>query len=305
MKIQYSVCIPVYNSHQTLETLYERIAATFQPITDRYEIVLVDDGSTDESWAALEKIKKRYSNVKAIRLMRNFGQHNALMCAFRYATGEFLITLDDDLQVFPEDIPLLIKKMAEGYDVVYGAYQKKKHSLFRNFGSGLVQWVYKKVFRLKENLTSFRMVRRQLIELILAYDLNYTFIDGLLAWCTNRIGSVEVRHQARQYGQSGYHLQKLITLSINMMTNFSIAPLQTASLLGVILSIAGFLLGIYFILNKILFGVPIMGFTATVVIITFFSGVQLLSLGLIGEYIGRVHLNINKKPQYLVRQTLD
>lgn len=303
MKI--SVCIPVYNSQKTLRDVCVRTVQVLTKLVNEFEIILVDDSSPDDSWKIIQELHRNDSRIKAIQLTRNFGQHNALMCAFHHVTGDYVVTIDDDLQISPEDIPHLFQKIEEGYDVVYGIYSKKQHSAIRNFGSSLIQWVYKKVFRVPVGLTSFRIVRKEIIQAIISYNMNFTFIDGFLAWYTNRITGVEVSHQGRAIGRSGYRFSKLIQLSLNMITNFSITPLQVASMTGLAFAIFGFILGTFFFIKKIFFGIPIMGFAATGVLITIFSGVQLLSLGLIGEYIGRVHLNLNKKPQFVVRCILD
>lgn len=302
--MRISVCVPVYNSQGSLKELCSRTIQALSSFTRDFEIILVDDGSSDRSWDVLQELHRVDSRVKAIQLARNFGQHNALMCAFHQSKGDYVVTIDDDLQIAPEDIEKLYQKIQQDFDVVYGVYAKKQHSAIRNWGSLLIQWVFKKVFRASIGLTSFRIVRRQVIQEILSYDMNFTFVDGFLAWYTNRIASVEVSHQERKTGRSGYRLSKLVQLSLNMITNFSIIPLQVASVTGFLFSVFGFILGAYFFIKKVFFGIPIMGFAATGILITIFSGVQLLSLGLIGEYIGRVHLNLNKKPQFVVRHHL-
>lgn len=300
--MKYSVVIPVYNSEATLEDLYDRIQFVFKRITNDYEIIFVDDCSPDKSWQKLEGLRSKDNRVRIIQLMRNFGQHNALMCGFHFAHGEYVITMDDDLQNPPEEIPKLIKKINEGYDLVYGEYISKKHNRFRNIGSGLIQILYKKVFDVKDNLTAFRIIKRELVESILRYDKNYVFIDGLLAWNTKKIGYIDVEHQERASGRSGYSINKLITLSMNMITNFSILPLQMVSIIGLLFAFVGFFMAVFFLMKKILFDISVTGYTSLIIAITFFSGIQLLTLGLIGEYLGRVHLNINNKPQFLIRQ---
>jgi undecaprenyl-phosphate 4-deoxy-4-formamido-L-arabinose transferase len=297
----YSVVIPVYNSEATLLELYNRIQSVFKNITSSFEIIFVDDGSRDKSWQTLKELRIKDKRVKIIQLMRNFGQHNAIMCAFHFVHGEYIITMDDDLQNPPEEIPKLINKIKEGYDLVYGEYIYKKHNLLRNIGSSVIQLVYKRVFNVCNNLTSFRIIKKELVQSILNFDKNYVFIDGLLAWNTKNIGFIPVLHYERKYGKSGYRLKKLLTLSLNMITNFSIVPLQIASLLGLLFAFAGFFMAMFFFVKKIIFDIPVSGYTSLIIAITIFSGVQLLTLGLIGEYIGRIHININKKPQYEIR----
>jgi glycosyltransferase involved in cell wall biosynthesis len=302
--IEYSVVIPVYNSEATLEELYSRLQSVLKPISGNFEIIFIDDASHDRSWQKLEELHSRDNRVKVIQLMYNFGQHNAIMCGFHFVQGEYVITMDDDLQNPPEEIPKLIDRIKEGYDLVYGEYLSKKHNWFRNIGSSLVQLMYRKVFNVYNNLSAFRIIKRQLIQNILNYDRNYVFIDGLLAWNTKNIGEIRVLHRERKHGRSGYGLGKLITLSLNMITNFSVVPLQMASILGLLFALLGFIMGVLFFVKKIIFGIPLTGYASLIVAITIFSGIQLLSLGLIGEYIGRIHININKRPQYEIRKQL-
>ena len=300
--IVYSVVVPVYRAEKTLVELITRLKKILNEITSAYEIILVEDCGGDGSWEIMKKLHNEGPRIKIIQLMTNFGQHNAIMCGFHHAKGEFIITMDDDLQNPPEEIPKVINKMQEGYDIVYGEYISKQHNTFRNFGALMIQFVYKKVFKLDHNPTAFRIVKRDIIQSILRYDKNYVFLDGLLAWCTKNVGYTPVVHEKRSGGKSGYSFIKLITLSLNMVTNFSIFPLQLATILGLLFAIIGFLMGLYFLFKKIFFGVPVEGFTSLIIAVTMFSGIQLLTLGLIGEYLGRVHLNINNKPQFLVRE---
>lgn len=301
-QIKYSVVIPVYNSETTLEELFSCLQSVFKTVNEEYEIIFIDDGSQDKSWQKLESLHNRDKRVKIIQLMRNFNQHNALMCGFHYVQGEYVITMDDDLQNPPEEIPKLINKIKEGYDLVYGEYISKKHNLYRNMGSLLIQTVYKKIFKVQNNLTAFRIVKRQLVQSILRYKKNYVFIDGLLAWNTKNIGKVRVLHHERKHSKSGYGFRKLFTLSFNMITNFSIIPLQVISLLGMGFAFFGFSMAVFFLAKKIIFDISVTGFSSLIIAITIFAGIQLLTLGLIGEYLGRVHININNKPQFVIRK---
>lgn len=300
-KIYLSIVIPVYESMYTLEELYLRLTKSCVQLSKPYEIIFIDDGSSDNSWNVLSKIYEQDKYVRIFRFSRNFGQHNSIMCGLIKSHGKFIITLDDDLQNPPEEIHKLLPKINEGYDVVYGEYISKRHAFFRNVGSNLVQFVYQKVFQVKGNLTSFRIIRDDIAHKICSYKRNYTFIDGLLAWQTKNIGYVIVRHDTRKSGKSNYNLAKLFILTLNMVTNFSIFPLQLSSIVGIIFSFIGLLLTIFYLLKKIFFGIPVTGFTSIMIAILIFSGVQLLTIGLIGEYIGRIHLNINQKPQYIIK----
>ncbi len=301
----YSIVIPVYRSRSTLIELYKRLVTVMKGINNSFEIIFVDDDSPDNSWKILTNLYKNYKDIRLIQLTRNFGQHNAIMCGIAHSKGDYIITMDDDLQNPPEDILKLINKMKQGFDIVYGEYKVKKHSSLRNIGSHFVQYVYKRIFQVSGNLTSFRIIKRNTAEKILDYKLNYTFIDGLLAWQTKNIGYVFVSHQKRASGKSNYDIGKLFALTYNMITNFSIFPLQLASITGFLFSFLGGLLAIFYALKKIFFDIPVTGYTSIMIAILIFSGVQLITIGLIGEYIGRIHLNMNQKPQYSIRSIKD
>lgn len=237
--------------------------------------------------------------------MRNFGQHNALMCAFRHARGDFVVTMDDDLQNPPEEILKLIGAIRDSnLDLVYGTYAEKKHEAWRNIGSRLANAFYRVVFKSNHTVTAFRIIRRELLESIFPYDLNFTYIDGLLAWNTQRIGEVRVEHHARASGRSGYSWGKLLALALNLFTNFSLLPLQIVSALGFTVACGGFLGAIYYLLRYLFIGIPVPGYASTIVAVLSLGGAQLLSLGIIGEYLGRLHLNVNRKPQYVERCVL-
>ena len=298
-----SVLVPVYNSAETLREFARRTMDVLDRLGGQYEIVLVDDGSADRSWQTLCELQKEYPDrLVIIQLMRNFGQHNALMCALRHARGRLLVTLDDDLQTPPEEIPKLIAAIeAEQLDLVYAQYKTKQHELWRNLGSGLVSLFYRLVFRVRVKVTSFRVLRRELAEQILAYDLNFTYLDGLLAWNTQRISGVEGDHHARHSGRSGYSFGKLFVLAMNLFTNFSLFPLQIVSLLGFAFSLIGFVLGTYYLVRALSQTIVVSGYASLIVSIFILSGVQLLALGVLGEYLGRLHLNVNRKPQYGIR----
>lgn len=301
----YSIVIPVYRSQKSLIELYNRVVTVMKGINSSFEIIFVDDDSPDNSWNILMNIYKNDKDVLLVQLTRNFGQHNAIMCGIAHSKGDFVITMDDDLQNPPEDILKLINKIKQGFDIVYGEYKIKKHSFLRNLGSHFVQYVYKRIFQVSGNLTSFRIIRRHTAEKILDYKLNYTFIDGLLAWQTKNIGYVLVNHHERTSGNSNYGIGKLLALTFNMITNFSIFPLQLASITGFLFSFLGGLLAIFYALKKIFFDIPVTGYTSIMIAILIFSGVQLVTIGLIGEYIGRIHLNMNQKPQYSIRTIKD
>jgi len=304
--IELSVVIPVYRSAATLRQLVDCLLPVLKAIAPRHEIVFVEDGSPDDSWQVLSELQAEHpESIIAIQLMRNFGQHNALMCGFRHARGSFAVTMDDDLQNPPTEIPKLLQAIREGnWDVVYGQYAEKKHHLGRNLGSRTVNAFYRLVFRSDVTVTSFRIIRKETLDAILSYNLNFTFVDGLLAWNTRRIGSVLVDHEPRQQGRSGYSVWKLLTLALNLFTNFSLLPLQVVSALGLCCATGGAMVGFYYLVFFLLGRIEVPGYASTIVAILMLGGCQLLSLGIMGEYLGRLHLNVNRKPQYTERQIL-
>jgi glycosyltransferase involved in cell wall biosynthesis len=301
-----SIVVPVYRSEGTLRPLYERLSQALGPTPGGFEVVFVDDASPDGSWRVLEEIQRANpERVVAVRLARNFGQHNALMCGFREARGEVVVTMDDDLQNPPEEVPKLLAALADPeLDVVYGRYRTKAHRPWRNGGSWMINVFYRRVFGSDVTVTSFRAIRKPTIENILTYDLNFTFVDGLLAWNTQRIAEVEVAHHARPGGRSGYTLARLVTLAFNLFTNFSLLPLQFVSAMGLLLAGAGFLVGLWYLVAFFLHRIGVPGYASTITAILVLGGAQLVALGIIGEYLGRLHLNVNRKPQFAVRKRL-
>lgn len=302
-EMDLSIVVPVYNSEATLSTLLERLTQVISSLTQSYEIILVDDGSRDASWQVIQTLRQTYGNhLVAVQLMRNYGQHNTLMCGLGIARGEYVVTMDDDLQNPPEEIPKMLAHIKKhGLDLVYGCPNTRNHAAWRNVGSNIVWHFYRTVFRNPVTPTPFRIMRHQLAQSVMFYDLNFTYLDGLLAWCTSRIAGVEVEHHPRAQGSSGYSLGKLLSLALNLYTNFSLIPLQMVSALGFVTATSGFLVGIYYLFQYLASSIVVPGFASTIIAILILGGAQLLALGVIGEYLGRLHLNVNRKPQYVIR----
>lgn len=302
MKI--SVVIPVYNGSKTIEYLVDEICKSLT--SQSFEIILVNDGSKDSSESVCEKIASSNKKVNLISLRKNFGEHNAVMCGLNYCTGDYATIVDDDFQNPPSEILKLVNEIEKGFDVVYSKYASKKHGLFRNIGSSInnkmADWLLKKPKELY--LSSFKIINRATINEITKYKGPFPYIDGLILRTTNNISSVVVEHQSRKEGKSNYTLKKLISLYLNMFLNFSILPLRLFTFIGAISFIIGFIFSIYFIVNKILNPQEVLGWTSLIVAILTLSGVQLIFLGLIGEYIGKQYLDQNKTPQWVVKKEI-
>ena len=305
-QLHLSVVIPVYHSAATLEAFLDKLMRVLNRTGRSYEIIFVDDGSPDDSWQVLAKLQTaRPDRIVAIQLMRNFGQHNALMCGLRHAQGELVVTMDDDLQHPPEEIPRLLEAIeTTRNDLVYGVPKRRRHRFWRNGGAAIIGVFYRMAFQSNVHPSPFRIMRKEVVDAILAYALNYTYIDGLLAWNTQRIGQVTVRHEIRANGRSGYSLGKLLVLALNLFTNFSLLPLQLVSFTGLLAALSGLIMGAYFLAKYFLKEIVVPGYASTIVAVLVLGGLQLLALGVMGEYVGRLHLNVNRKPQYTVRELL-
>ncbi|MEP3482718.1 MAG: glycosyltransferase family 2 protein [Fuerstiella sp.] len=298
-----SIVVPVYRSAEFLAQSVSSICDAMDARHESFEIVLVEDGSPDDSWSVVETIQAdRPETITAVQLNRNFGQHNALMCGFRHSRGAIIVTIDDDLQNPASEIPVLLDAIdSSDADLVYGVPTLKHHAKARNLGSDFINRFFQIVFGTGVRVTSFRAVRRPLISSILTYTLNFTYVDGLLAWNTQKIQSAAVQHVPRQSGTSGYSIGKLMVLAINLFTNFSVLPLQIASAIGLTFSAAGLTAGTYYLVRALTTSIPVPGYASIIVAVMVLGGIQLLAIGVIGEYVGRMHLNVNRKPQYSMR----
>jgi len=306
-----SVLIPVYNSEETIGGLVDSVVSTLSPHIHLQEIILVNDGSADDSHQViLQAVERHPEMIRYIRLYRNFGEHNAVMCGLRYVTGDSVAVIDDDFQNPPSEILLLVQTLLQGYDVVYSYYERKEHSWFRNFGSKFNDLVATIMLDKPRNLylSSFKVIDRSLVRHIVRYEGPYPYIDGLILRSTRSIGRRLVQHSKREAGKSGYTLVKLIRLWMNMFTGFSILPLRVATYVGFGMSFLAIVMTLIFIASRFVGPFIIQqeippGWASLIVVITLFAGVQLSTLGIIGEYLGRLFLTMNGSPQYLVRDT--
>jgi len=306
MKKSLSIIVPVYNSEQSLPILISCLVKILPELSDQYEVILVNDGSQDRSWEVIEHLCKQHAFLQGIDLVRNFGQHNALLCGIRAAKYEIIITMDDDLQHPPEEIRKLLLKLDDGYDVAYGTPIEETHGYFRNISSRLVKWSLKIAVRIPyaEKISAFRAFRTSLRELFTSYSNTYVSIDILLSWGTGRIGFVEVKHTERTLGKSQYTFSKLMQHMYNMVLGFSVVPLRIASILGLMFTLFGFFLLAFVLLRYFAQGGSVPGFSFLASTVAIFSGIILFVLGIIGEYLARMYINLMAKPPYLVSRQI-
>lgn len=308
-KIVLSLVVPVYGSEQVLPELVSQIQSVLtqlQEVRESYEIIFVCDCSPDHSWQVIQTLSAKYPQVRGILLRMNAGQHNALMAGFAKAQGEIIVTMDDDLQHSPADIPKLIHEISQGYDVVYARFKNRQHAFWKVAGSRLNNLVASLLLQKPKDLylSPFRAIKAAILDDILHYRGPYVYVDGLILSVTRNISSVDVDHYERYAGDSGYSLRKSISLWLKMASGFSIVPLRLTSLLGMFFSGAGFLLAILFIIQRFVLDIVPVGWSSLIVTILVIGGFQLLALGVLGEYLGRLLLTINSRPQYVLAETI-
>lgn len=306
-KLTCSIVIPVYNSEESLPELTRQLLQEMPTLCEEFEIILINDGSRDQSWEVILALAQADRRIIGINLMRNYGQHNALLCGIRKAKYEAVITLDDDLQNPPEEIASLLAKFAEGYDVVYGTPTKQQHGIWRNLASRITKLALQAAMGAKtaSMVSPFRVFRTQIRDAFVNYDSPSVSIDVLLTWGTTRFGAIPVKHNPRPIGVSNYTLKKLISHALDMMTGFSTLPLKIATLIGFSFTLFGVAVMIYVIVRYLSEGGSVPGFPFLASIISIFSGAQLFALGIIGEYLSRMHHRSMKLPVFVVRDTTD
>ncbi len=302
-----SAVVPVYNSQATLPEWVARLEPVLRGLGQGFEVVLVNDGSRDGSWRVVCELAKRYPFVRGINMMRNYGQHNALLCGVRSARFDKVVTLDDDLQNPPEEIPKLLAKLDEGdgCDVVYGKPEELQHGLWRNMASQVTKIALQKAMgsNTARNCSAFRAFRTHLRNAWNDYKSPFVSIEVLLTWATTRFTYTPVRHDPRTVGESNYTFRKLLTHALNMATGFSTWPLQVASAIGFAFTLFGIGLLVFVVVQHLIQGRSVAGFAFLASSIALFSGAQLFALGIIGEYLARIHFRTMERPAYAVRQT--
>lgn len=303
-ELKLSVVVPVFNSADSIALLIARLSQVLPNVAEAYEVIFINDGSCDKSWQTIQALSREYPWVTGINLMRNYGQHNALLCGIRAAKYEVVVTMDDDLQHPPEEIPALLNKLEEGYDVVYGTPQREQHGLWRDLASQVTKLALQSAMgaNIARRVSAFRVFRTKIRDAFATYQSPLLSIDVLLTWGTTRFSAIPVSHEPRRSGKSNYTFRKLVTHALNMVTGFSVLPLQFASIVGFAFTLFGLAVFIYVFGRYLIQGGSVPGFSFLASIIAIFSGAQLFALGIIGEYLARMHFRMMERPTYTVRE---
>lgn len=309
-KTLLSFVIPCYRSENTIEGVVEEIKETVAPRPEYdFEIILVDDSSPDGVFEVIERLAEGDERIKGLSFARNFGQHSALMAGMRASEGEIVICLDDDGQTPADELFKLVDALDKDTDVVYASYlghgEGKRHGAFRRLGSRVNDWMFRALLGKPRDLeiTSYFAARRYIIDEACRYGNPFPYAVGLILRSTKRIKNVPVRHRARSEGQSGYTIKKLLALWFNGFTTFSVVPLRVASAAGGAFAVVGFAYALYLIIRKLVDPAVVLGYSSTMAAILFIGGVQMILIGLLGEYVGRSYISLNNSPQYVVRRT--
>nr|WP_317347769.1 glycosyltransferase family 2 protein [uncultured Blautia sp.] len=303
----YSVVVPVYNSEHTLEELYTRLEKVFrETIKEEFELILVDDGSKDRSFEVMQGLRKKDQRVKIIQMARNFGQHPALLCGFAHVKGEFVVTMDDDLQHQPEELPKMVRVMQERDDVdaIIASYEGRKHGVIRRLGTKISVWATSKMLGKDPDLqiTSYRLLRRFLVDAMVNTNTYLPQIGNLLVLTSNRIINVPVQHAARAYGKSGYSFHRLVKDLIYDITAHTAFPLLMVRNIGIASFLFSLVLGVYFLIRYFVCGISVEGWTSLMLVLLAFFGLTLLSIGIIGMYLMNILNEAKKLPHYVIRQ---
>lgn len=303
-----SFVIPCYKSQNTIGHVVNEILETIERCEKYdYEIILVNDCSPDNTFAAIKELCEKNPKIIGINFAKNFGQHAALMAGLRHSSGDFVVCLDDDGQTPANEADKLLEQLEAGYDAVYASYAHKQHSVFRNFGSRVNDWMTRVMLGKPKELyiSSYFAVQRFIADDMIRYENSYPYVIGLVLRATKNIVNVPVNHREREEGHSGYTFKKLLGLWLNGFTAFSVLPLRLATSLGGICAGCGFIYGIYTIIKKLVNPQVPVGFSSTMAAIVFFGGMLMVMLGLVGEYIGRIYISMNNSPQYVIKEIVE
>lgn len=306
--MDFSVVVPVYNEEENLQELYERLKDVMEKLGS-FEILMVDDGSSDRSWRIVKDLHAKDARVRGVSFSRNFGHHVAITAGLDLAKGQSVILMDADLQDPPEEIPRLVEKSREGggegggYDIVYGIRKERKDPLMKRVTSSLF-WLILRRFSgvpMPAGQTMLRLLNRNVVDALKGMREYARFIHGMMAWTGFKSATVEVTHNPRLRGKSKYNIPRLFGLAFHAITSFSTVPLRLAVYLGIASSAASLSVGAYFVLRKLLYGIPVLGYASIIVSVFFVGGIQLLMLGLFGEYIGRLYQEAQRRPLYIIK----
>ncbi|MBI5219671.1 MAG: glycosyltransferase family 2 protein [Bacteroidia bacterium] len=301
---EISIVIPVYNSQGNLKELNRQIRDALQGV--EYELILVNDGSTDNSWDIIKELVKNEKNITAVNLRKNFGQDNALMAGLKFVTGHYIVIMDDDLQHSPYDILTLYNKCREGYDICYARFMKKNQTVWKNFGSRMNGAFARFLLQKPKGvyMSPFKIVRSEVVKEILKYSGPFPYLEGLLLQVTGNVTCVNATHQKRYSGKGNFNFIRSVSVFLRTLTSFSVMPLRLATLIGFITSILGFLGAFYYLIEYIFISKTVEGWTSLIISTLIIGGLLLMFMGLIGEYLGRIFLAMNNKPQYSVCEVL-
>jgi glycosyltransferase involved in cell wall biosynthesis len=305
--ITYSVVVPVFNEEGNVEELATRVLRVMGGVGAPFEIVFVDDGSRDRTFPLLRQLAEREPRVRVVRFTRNYGQEAAVEALYLNARGRWLIQLDGDLQHPPEEIPRLIAKKDEGYDVVYGVRAARQDALFRVAASRAMQWAMRSMMEIElpEDVSTFRLMSAPIARLVAALPERRKFFSALIVWCGARIGTVKVQHAPRHAGVSHYNLTKLLNHTFDLLVGFSSKPLRYIGTLGLVFALGGFGLGVWVIARKLLWDYGMMGWPSLFAAVVILGGMQLMATSVIGEYIARIYVQAQDRPLYNVADRLN
>lgn len=303
---KYSVVIPVFNSAALVGETIDRVVAFFEGKAWDYELILVNDGSRDGSWDILREKALANPHIIAISLLRNYGQHSALLCGFHKSRGDYVITMDDDMQNPPEEITHLVQKASEGHDVVFARFRKKKHAWYRRWGSFWIRLVNRRIFHQPKGLvlSNFRIIERKVVDRICSYKTRCPYITGLAIMFSANPANVVTEHKDRPVGESNYSFFKIAKLVMRILFNYSSFPLRLVSVTGLVIAALSFALGLFYVARAVFVGSRVPGWTTVVVLLSFFSGMIFLMLGILGEYVIRVLAQTSSPQSYHVKETI-
>ena len=304
-KYDYAVVVPVFENNELLLELAHLIQEAFEQLEKTYQLILVDDSKTNTSWHYIQQIHQNQPDiVTAVRLTRNYGQHNATLCGFEFVEAAWIITMDDDLEIFPDQIPLLIQRQKEtDADVVSGRFKRNKRGKFLNFLNQIFVDSGEKIKKEKSTKSSFRLIRKKITDKLVGYPHNFIFIDRVLMWYTQFIEYVDVAHFPSQKVLSGYQKKDLLSMLSNIVFFFSSVPLKAMTYLSFVISFFTLIFGLQRFFKKIFYGSP-MGYTSIIVTILFSTSIILFALGIIGEYLRRIYIILNKQPNFEIKKVL-